>query len=351
MKTRQVSVGGLVIGGGARIAVQSMLSLPSEQISENIDQACSLERAGCDILRIAIPDKASVALIPALKEAVKMPIVADIHFDWRLALESVAAGVDKVRINPGNIGADDRVKAVANACAQKGIPIRIGVNSGSVEKHIMAKHGSATPAAMVESAFYHAGLLERYDFDNIVLSMKTHDVADMTSAYRLAAARTEYPLHLGLTHTGAPKMGMLKSAIAIGSLLADSIGDTIRVSLTDRPEAEIEAANDILRAVNKLPGPKIISCPTCGRTTSDVIGMTHIVDEALKGCKADITVAVMGCVVNGPGEAREADIGITGGKGKCVIFKKGKPFVTLSQDEAVTFLLEEIERMNGEAQL
>ena len=348
MKTRQVSVGGLVIGGGARVAVQSMLSLPSEKIDENVDQARSLERAGCDILRIAIPDKESIKLIPALKAAVKMPIVADIHFDWRLALESVAAGIDKVRINPGNIGADDRVKAVADACAQKGIPIRIGVNSGSIEKHILAKYGSATPEAMMESAFYHAALLERFDFDNIVISMKTHEIAEMTKAYRIAAARTEYPLHLGLTHTGAPKMGMLKSAIAIGSLLADNIGDTIRVSLTDKPEAEIEAAHDILRAVNKVSGPKIISCPTCGRTTSDVIGMTQIVDDALKKCKADITVAVMGCVVNGPGEAREADIGITGGKDKCIIFKKGELFATLPQQEAVGFLLEEIERMNGE---
>ena len=347
MKTKQISIGGVLIGGGAKIAVQSMLSLPSEKISENVEQARSLEWAGCDILRIAIPDIDSIALIPALKQAVNMPIVADIHFDWRLALESVAAGVDKVRINPGNIGADDRVKAVANACAAKGIPIRIGVNSGSIEKHILAKHGSATPAAMVESAFYHAELLEKFDFGDIVLSMKTHDVAEMISAYRLAAARTEYPLHLGLTHTGAPRLGMLKSAIAIGSLLADGIGDTIRVSLTDKPEAEIEAANDILRAVDMLPGPKIISCPTCGRTTSDVIGMTQIVDEALKKCTANITVAVMGCVVNGPGEAREADIGITGGKDKAMIFKKGKPFKALPQDEAVGFLLEEIERMNG----
>jgi (E)-4-hydroxy-3-methylbut-2-enyl-diphosphate synthase len=344
--TKRIPVANLAIGGGEPVRVQSMLSLPPEQLEANIAQAVSLERAGCEILRVAIPDRTAVALIPALKEAVSMPVVADIHFDWRLALESAAAGADKIRINPGNIGGEDRVRAVALTCREKGIPIRIGVNSGSVERHILARYGSATPEARVESALSHAGLLERHDFGEIVLSMKTHHVGDMMAAYRLAAEKTDYPLHLGLTHTGSAGLGRLKSAIAIGGLLAEGIGDTLRVSLTDRPEAEIEAAREILRAVGLGDGPNIISCPTCGRTCVDVIGMTKRVEEALAGCGGGITVAVMGCAVNGPGEAREADIGITGGgNGKCALFRRGEVFATLPEAEAVSLLLAEISRI------
>ena len=343
--TKRIQIGNIAIGGGERIAVQSMLSLPPDMVEENIMQARSLERAGCDIVRIAVPDMNGVRLISALKEAVSMPVVADIHFDWRLAIESACAGVDKIRINPGNIGGESRVKAVANACRERKIPIRIGVNSGSIERHILEKYGSATPEAMVESAFYHAGLLEKYDFTDIVISMKSHHVGDMMKAYRLAAQRTNYPLHLGLTHTGPAKIGFIKSAIAIGGLLTEGIGSTIRVSLTDTPEAEIEAAKEILHAVGLAPDrPNIISCPTCGRTTINVAALTARVDCALKDCKAPVTVAVMGCVVNGPGEAKDADIGITGGgNGKCAVFKKGDVAATFeTQEEAITYLLGEL---------
>jgi len=342
--TRRVTIGNIAIGGGERIAVQSMLSLPAGDLASNVRQAISLEQAGCDIIRVAVPDMASVKLIHALKEAVHMPVVADIHFDHRLAVESAAAGADKLRLNPGNIGGDDRVKAVAHVCRGRGIPIRIGVNSGSLEKHILARYGAVTPEAMVESALYHAGLLEKFDFEDIVISMKSHDVADMMSAYRLAAQRTNYPLHLGLTHTGPSRIGFIKSAIAIGGLLAEGIGDTIRVSLTDAPEAEIEAAREILHAVGLAPDrPNIISCPSCGRASINVAELTARVDEALRGCTKPVTVAVMGCVVNGPGEAREADIGITGGGGgKCAVFKKGEVAAILPEREALEYLLSEL---------
>jgi (E)-4-hydroxy-3-methylbut-2-enyl-diphosphate synthase len=341
--TKRIQIRNIAIGGRERIAVQSMLNLPPERAEENIMQARSLERAGCDIVRVAVPDMQSVRLISALKEAVGMPVVADIHFDWRLAVESAAAGVDKIRINPGNIGDEGRVKAVADACRARKIPIRIGVNSGSIERHILEKYGSATPEAMVESAFYHANLLEKYDFTDIVISMKSHNVADMMKAYRIAAQRTNYPLHLGLTHTGPAKIGFLKSAIAIGGLLAEGIGSTIRVSLTDTPEAEIEAAKEILHAVGLANDrPNIISCPTCGRASIDVAALTARVDNALKDCKIPVTIAVMGCVVNGPGEAKDADIGITGGgqSGKCAVFKKGEVAAILPEEEAITYLIE-----------
>ena len=331
------------------MSIQSMLSLPPDKIEENIAQALSLQQAGCDIIRVAVPNTESVRLLAALKEAVRMPVVADIHFDYKLALESAGAGADKIRINPGNIGADERVKAVANACRKKGIPIRIGVNSGSVEKHILAKHGSPTPQAMVESALYHASLLERYDFTDIAISIKSGYVPAMVAAYRLAGDACEYPLHLGVTHAGTLRMGTLKNAIGIGSLLLDGIGDTIRVSLADTPEQEIYAAQDILRAVEmSRGGVEVIACPTCGRTTTDVIALAQQVEQKLKGIDMPMTIAVMGCVVNGPGEAREADLGICGGKGTGLLFAKGEVIKRLPQEDLLEALLEQAELLQKE---
>ena len=287
----------------------------------------------------------AVKLIPALKKAVKTPLVADIHFDYKLALESVAAGIDKIRINPGNIGADDRVKAVADACKAKNIPIRIGVNSGSVEKEILAKYGSPTPEALVESALYHASLLEKFDFNNIVLSMKSSTVSSMIKAYEIADERCDYPLHLGVTEAGTERMGLIKSAAGIGSLLLRGIGDTIRVSLTADPVREVYAARDILKALDiEKGGVQFVSCPTCGRTKIDLISLANEVQERLKDCKKDIKVAVMGCVVNGPGEAREADYGIAGGDGNGLVFKKGEILYKVPEDKLVDALIEEIEK-------
>ena len=323
--TKTVNVGGIKLGGGNRIAVQSMLNTPSYDIKSSVEQAISLEKAGCDIIRAAIPDKQAVALIPALKEAVKTPIVADIHFDYRLALEAAAAGVDKIRINPGNIGDEDRVRQVVTACKLRGIPIRIGVNSGSVEKSILSKYGSATAEALVESAMFHASLLEKFDFDDIVISIKSSDVPTMYDAYIKAAEVTNYPLHLGVTEAGTERRGIINSAAGIGGLLLRGIGDTIRVSLTDEPVKEVYAAKDILNAVGLgSGGVKFVSCPTCGRTRIDLISIAKKVEEMLRDCNKDITVAVMGCVVNGPGEASAADIGIAGGDGCGIIFKKGE---------------------------
>ena len=323
--TKTVNVGGIKLGGGNRIAVQSMLNTPSYDIKSSVEQAISLEKAGCDIIRAAIPDKQAVALIPALKEAVKTPIVADIHFDYRLALEAAAAGVDKIRINPGNIGDEDRVRQVVTACKLRGIPIRIGVNSGSVEKSILSKYGSATAEALVESAMFHASLLEKFDFDDIVISIKSSDVPTMYDAYIKAAEVTNYPLHLGVTEAGTERRGIINSAAGIGGLLLRGIGDTIRVSLTDEPVKEVYAAKDILNAVGLgSGGVKFVSCPTCGRTRIDLISIAKKAEEMLRDCNKDITVAVMGCVVNGPGEASAADIGIAGGDGCGIIFKKGE---------------------------
>lgn len=343
--SRTVKVGGVTIGGGAAVSVQSMLNVPAEDIAGNAAQAAELEAAGCDIIRVAVPDIESVRLIPAIKNAVKIPLVADIHFDYRIALECVAAGVDKIRINPGNIGGDDRVRQVARTCAAAGVPIRIGVNSGSLEKEILARYGSPTPRALVDSAVYHSRLLEKFDFNDIVISIKSSSVPVMIEAYRLAASELDYPLHLGVTEAGTSRMGLIKSAIGIGSLLCDGIGDTIRVSLTADPSEEIKAARDILKAIGKSHGVKIVSCPTCGRTKIDLIGLAGSVEAALAGCEKDITVAVMGCVVNGPGEAREADIGIAGGDGEALLFKKGQPVGKYPENKILHVLLTEIERM------
>ena len=300
-KAKQVMAGNVPIGGGAPITVQSMLNVPSTDVEGSVAQAVALERAGCQILRAAIPNKEALALIPAIKKRVNIPLVADIHFDYKLALESVAAGIDKIRINPGNIGDDSRVKAVADACRTHGIPIRIGVNSGSLERHILAKYGSPTPEALVESALYHVSLLERFDFDDIVISLKASSVDSTVRAYELMAQQCSYPLHLGVTEAGTARMGLVKSAIGIGSLLQRGIGDTIRVSLTADPVEEIRAGDDILRALDLKSGIKFVSCPTCGRTRIDLIGLANRVEQALQGCQKNITVAVMGCAVNGPG--------------------------------------------------
>lgn len=342
-----VKIGNLQIGGNNRIAVQSMLNIPADDIENSVKQAKALENAGCDIIRAAIPNMEAVKLIPALKEAVDTPLVADIHFDFKLALESVAAGIDKIRINPGNIGSDDRVKAVADACKAKNIPIRIGVNSGSVEKEILAKYGSPTPEALVESALYHASLLQKFDFNDIVLSMKSSTVSSMIRAYEIADERCDYPLHLGVTEAGTERMGLIKSSAGIGSLLLRGIGDTIRVSLTADPVREIYAARDILKALDiEKGGVQFVSCPTCGRTKIDLISLANEVQERLKDCKKDIKVAVMGCIVNGPGEAREADYGIAGGDGNGLVFKKGEILYKVPEEKLVDALIEEIEKDN-----
>ena len=341
---KPVRVGNCVLDGN-HIYIQSMLNVRSDDIKGSVQQAVELENAGCEIIRAAIPDMEAVKLIPAIKSAVSIPLVADIHFDYRLALESAAAGVDKIRINPGNIGDMDRVKQVADACRAKNIPIRIGVNSGSLEKDILAKYGAPTPEALVESAMGHAALLERFDFDDIVISIKSSDVNRMIASYRLAADKCNYPLHLGVTEAGTERMGLIKSAVGIGSLLCDGIGETIRISLTDDPVKEIEAAKDILRCIGKRSGVKLVACPTCGRTRIDLIKTAKEVEAALKNVDKDITVAVMGCVVNGPGEAREADIGIAGGDGCAVIFKHGEVVRKIREDEIVKELLREIEEL------
>lgn len=343
---RQITVGGIPMGGNAPITVQSMLNIPAHDVQGNVAQAKRLEACGCDIIRLAVPDREAVATAAAVKEAVSVPVVADIHFDYRLALEAAAAGVDKIRINPGNIGEDDHVRQVAAECRRRQIPIRIGVNSGSLEKSILAKYGHPTPEALRDSALYHAGLLEKYDFSDIVLSLKSSNVATMIGAYELIAEACEYPLHLGVTEAGTERMGLMKSAVGIGSLLAHGIGDTIRVSLTAEPEREVQAGIDLLRAVGlRQDSPRLVSCPTCGRTAIDLIGIAGQVEERLQTVHKPITVAVMGCIVNGPGEAKEADIGIAGGKGKAVIFRKGEVLCTVEEADAVEALMQEIENL------
>lgn len=343
---REVKVGTRILGGSHPILIQSMLNVPADDVKGNVRQARALENAGCDILRVSVPERKDVRLIGAIKEAVGIPLVADIHYDYRIALECAEAGVDKIRINPGNIGDDERVRQVARACAGKGIPIRIGVNSGSLEKHILEKFGAPTPEALVESALFHARLLEKFDFHDIVISLKSSSVPATIAAYRLAAQQMDYPLHLGVTEAGTSHMGLVKSAVGIGSLLCDNIGSTIRVSLTADPLEEIAAGRDILRAVGKWErGVEIVSCPTCGRTAIDLISLARQVEQALAGCTKRLKVAVMGCVVNGPGEAREADIGIAGGKGEALLFKKGVPVGKYPDTEILSVLLAEIDKM------
>ena len=330
---------------GRHIYIQSMLNALSYDIEGNVKQAVELEKAGCEIVRVSVPDEAALELIPAIKDKISIPLVADIHFNYKLALSSVERGIDKIRINPGNIGSSENVKKVADACRKNNIPIRIGVNSGSLEKELLAKYGSPTPEALVESALNHAKLLENCDFGDTVISIKSSDVPTMIKAYRLLASECRYPLHLGVTEAGTAHMGMIKSAVGIGSLLCDGIGETIRVSLTADPVEEVYAAKDILKAIGKGSGVKIVSCPTCGRTRIDLIGLANKVEEAVKGINKDITVAVMGCVVNGPGEAREADLGIAGGDGCAVLFKKGEVLRKISEEKILEELISEINKL------
>ena len=344
--TKKVAVGDIFIGGGAPISVQSMLCAEAHDIKGNVEQALSLEKAGCDIVRVTVPDMEALKTVEALKNAIKIPLVADIHFDYRLAIESVAAGVDKVRINPGNIGDDSRVKAVADACKQAGVPIRIGVNSGSLEKEILAKYGGVTPEAMVESGLYHISLLEKFDFNDIVLSLKSSDTFKMYKAYELAAQKCPYPLHLGVTEAGTENMGVIKSAAGIGGLLLRGIGNTLRISLTDDPVKEVEAGIKLLKAIGiRNDGIKLVSCPTCGRTQIDLIKIAADAEKRLANVNKNLTVAIMGCVVNGPGEASAADIGIAGGKGCGVLFKKGEIIAKLPEEQLLDALIEEIEKM------
>ena len=346
-KKREVKIGNVTIGGSNPIAVQTMLNVPVEDIEGNVAQAKRCEAAGCQILRVTCPSPADAKCIEAVKNAVNIPIVADIHFDYKAALACADVGVDKIRINPGNIGDDDRVKAVVDACQQKNIPIRIGVNGGSLEKHILAKYGAPVPEAMVESAMYHVRLLQKYDFDNIVISIKSSNVPRMMAAYRLLAGQTDYPLHVGVTEAGGNRMGLIKSGMGIGGLLMEGIGDTLRVSLTDEPENEVYAGYDILRAVGyAVAGPEIISCPTCGRTQYPMIEIANEVEQRLRdeGFKKPLKIAIMGCVVNGPGEASDADIGIAGGKDEALLFIRGEKIRMLKGD-IVGQLLDEIHKM------
>ncbi len=343
-QVKPVKVGDCTLDG-KHIYIQSMLNTRSDDIEGSAAQAVALEQAGCEIIRAAIPNRDAIALIPAIKEKIHIPLVADIHFDYRLALEAAAAGIDKIRINPGNIGGMDRVRAVVKACQERSIPIRIGVNSGSLEKEILAKYGAPTAEALVESAMEHVRMLEACDFDNIVISMKSSDVNTMIEAYRLCARQCHYPLHLGVTEAGTERMGLIKSAIGIGTLLHDGIGETIRVSLTEDPVKEIKAAQDILKCLGKRGGPQIVSCPTCGRTRIDLVKTAKEVEAALEHVEKDIKVAVMGCVVNGPGEAREADIGIAGGDGCAVLFRKGTVLRKVPETEIVPELMAEIEKL------
>lgn len=339
-----IKVGNLTLGGG-KIYIQSMLNVPAENIEKSVEQAVTLEKAGCEIIRAAVPRLNDVPLITALKKAVSVPIVADIHFDYKIALACVEAGVDKVRINPGNIGGADKVKAVADACRKKGVPIRIGVNSGSLERELLVKYGSPAPEALVESALGHVKLLNDCDFDDIVISIKSSDVRLTIAAYRLLARQTNYPLHLGVTEAGTEHMGVIKSAVGIGSLLCDGIGDTIRVSLTADPVKEVYAAKDILKACGLDGGVEIVSCPTCGRTKIDLISLAGKVEEMLKDIDEPIKVAVMGCAVNGPGEAREADVGIAGGNGEGIIFRKGEIIRKVPENMILDELKKEIENI------
>lgn len=351
-----MKIGCIAIGGENPVAIQSMTNTDTHDKEATLVQVKSLEALGCEIVRITVPDIEAADTILYLKEnGVSIPIVADIHFDYRVALRCAELGVDKIRINPGNIGAEENVRAVCHACKQKNIPIRIGVNSGSLEKSILAKHGAPTPQALCESALYHASLLEKYDFFNTVISIKASDPVSMIAATRLLAAQCDYPLHLGVTEAGSREMGSIKSAIGIGSLLCDGIGDTIRTSLTDKPEQEIEASKNILRAIGMegRRGLDIISCPTCGRTKIDLISLVHEFEQRAKAeglMNVPLKVALMGCVVNGPGEAREADIGIAGGRGEAVLFRKDKIIGKLSEDRIVDALIDAIRDMNNQKQ-
>ena len=344
--TRQILVGGVPVGGGAPVTIQSMTNTRTDDVGATVDQILRLEEAGCQIIRVAVPDLAAAKAVGAIKARIHIPLVVDIHFDYKLALACVEEGCDAVRINPGNIGGEDRVKAVAEACKARNLPIRIGVNGGSLEKPLLAKYGGVTPEALVESAFGHIALLEQYDFHDICVSLKSSSVVTTMAAYRLMSEKSEYPLHLGVTETGTTRMGTIKSAIGIGGLLALGIGDTLRVSLSADPVEEVYAARDILKALGMAENePDLVSCPTCGRTRIDLIGLAHQVEERLKKVHKPITVAVMGCVVNGPGEAAAADVGIAGGQGVGLLFRKGEIVKKVPQEQLVDELFTLIDQL------
>ena len=344
--TKQITVGGVALGGGAPVTIQSMCNTKTEDAAATAAQIRALEDAGCEIVRVTVPTMEAARAISAIKERISIPLVADIHFDHRLAVEAAVRGADKIRINPGNIGGEENVKAVVDACRARRIPIRVGVNGGSLEKALLAKYGKVTPEALVESAMGHIRLLEKFDFTDICVSVKSSDVPLNMAAYRLLHERVDYPLHLGVTEAGTPSMGLIKSAIGIGGLLCEGIGDTVRVSLTADPVEEVYAAKRILQACGiRRSGVNLVSCPTCGRTGYNMIPIAEELEKRLAGCSKKITVAVMGCVVNGPGEASAADIGIAGGEGEGLIFRKGKVLYKVPQEKLVDALLKEIEKL------
>lgn len=344
--TRQINVGGIPVGGGAPVSIQSMTNTPTHDVETTVAQIKALQTAGCEIVRVAVPDEAAARAIPAIKAQTSIPLVVDIHFDYKLALLCVEGGADKVRINPGNIGGEDRVKAVAEACKANGIPIRIGVNGGSLEKDLLAKYGGITPEALVESALGQARLLEKFGMTDICISLKSSHVPVMMEAYERIHLKSDYPLHIGVTEAGTLEMGTIKSAIGIGGLLARGIGDTFRVTLTADPVEEIRVAKDILKALGlRRDGPELIACPTCGRTRIDLITLANEVEERLKTVDKPITVAVMGCAVNGPGEARCADVGIAGGLNEGLLFCKGEIVRKVPQEQLVDELFRLIEEL------
>ena len=344
--SRQIMVGGVAVGGGAPVSIQSMCNTVTENVEATAQQILRLEQAGCEIIRVAVPTEEAARAIPAIKARIHIPLVADIHFDYKLALLCVQGGIDKIRINPGNIGAKERVRAVADACRERGIPIRIGVNGGSLEKELLTRYGGVTAQALVDSAMGHVHLLNDCGFDDICISVKCSRVLVNMAAYRMLREQTDYPLHLGVTEAGTPEMGVLKSAIGIGGLLCMGVGDTLRVSLTADPAEEIVAAKRILQAAGiRRSGPDLISCPTCGRTKYDMIPIAREVERRLRGCAKPITVAVMGCVVNGPGEASGADVGIAGGNGEGLLFARGKILRKVPQEQLVDALFQEIDKL------
>lgn len=344
-KSREVKIGNIAIGGNNPIAVQSMTFTKTSDKQATLEQILSLEKAGCSIVRFSVPDEESAKSIPYLKEHTNIPLVADIHFNYRLALLCAQYGIDKIRINPGNIGSEDRVKAVVDECKKRNIPIRIGVNGGSLEKHVLEKYGAPTPEALFESAMYHVKLLEKFDFYDIVVSIKSSNVADTVKANRIFAEKTEYPLHLGVTEAGTERLGIIKSSAGIGSLLIDGIGDTLRISLTDSVEKEVAAGKDLLKSLGLSGGINIVSCPTCARTNINVIEIADKLHKLLDDSEKNLKVAVMGCAVNGPGEAKDADIGIAGGNGDALLFKKGEIIGKIPEDTVIETLIKEIEKL------
>lgn len=344
--TKQIHVGTVAIGGGAPVVIQSMCNTNTADVEATVEQILALEAAGCEVVRVAVPDMEAARAVGKIRSRIHLPLVADIHFDYKLALQCVDSGIDKIRINPGNIGSEERVKAVATACRNHGIPIRIGVNGGSLEKSLLRKYGAVTAEALAESALGQVRLLNKFDFDDICISVKSSSVPTTMKAYQLLHEQCSYPLHLGVTEAGTPKMGIMKSAMGIGGLLCMGIGDTFRVTLTADPVEEIAVAKDILKAAGlRKEGVNLIACPTCGRTKIDLIAIADEVERRLAGCNKPITVAVMGCVVNGPGEASAADVGIAGGDGEGLVFRKGQVLRKVSQEKLVDALMEEIEKL------